>query len=66
MEAYLRGVSTRKVDDFVKSLGTDTDISQSEVSRICADLDRQVAAKSSVSTSGILKTNTSGRPSCAG
>jgi putative transposase len=39
MQAYLLGVSTRKVDDLVKALGVDTGISKSEVSRICADLD---------------------------
>ena len=39
MEAYLHGVSTRKVDDLVKALGADTGISKSEVSRICAELD---------------------------
>ena len=39
MEAYLHGVSTRKVDDLVKALGADTGISKSEVSRICKDLD---------------------------
>ena len=44
MEAYLHGVSTRKVDDLVKALGADTGISKSEVSRICADLDAEVAA----------------------
>jgi putative transposase len=44
MEAYLHGVSTRKVDDLVKALGADTGISKSEVSRICADLDGEVAA----------------------
>src|SRR3954466_9851324 len=44
MEAYLHGVSTRKVDDLVKALGADTGISKSEVSRICADLDLEVAA----------------------
>jgi transposase-like protein len=44
MEAYLHGVSTRKVDDLVKALGADTGISKSEVSRICADLDEEVAA----------------------
>jgi len=44
MEAYLHGVSTRKVDDLVKALGADTGISKSEVSRICADLDTEVAA----------------------
>ena len=44
MEAYLHGTSTRKVDDLVKALGADTGISKSEVSRICADLDVEVAA----------------------
>jgi putative transposase len=33
-EAYVHGVSTRKVDDLVKGLGLDG-ISKSEVSRIC-------------------------------
>lgn len=28
MQAYLRGVSTRKVNDLVKSLGTDTGIAK--------------------------------------
>jgi transposase-like protein len=44
MEAYLHGVSTRKVDDLVKALGADTGISKSEVSRICSDLDVEVGA----------------------
>ena len=44
MEAYVHGVSTRKVDDLVAALGVDTGISKSEVSRICADLDVDVAA----------------------
>jgi putative transposase len=44
MEAYLHGTSTRKVDDLVKALGADTGISKSEVSRICAELDVEVAA----------------------
>ena len=43
MEAYLDGVSTRKVDDLVRALGADSGISKSEVSRICAALDEQVA-----------------------
>ncbi|MCB1298556.1 MAG: IS256 family transposase [Microthrixaceae bacterium] len=43
MEAYVHGVSTRKVDDLVRALGADTGISKSEVSRICADLDEDVA-----------------------
>jgi transposase-like protein len=42
--AYLHGVSTRKVDDLVKALGIDPGISKSAVSRICADLDVEVAA----------------------
>lgn len=41
-EAYVLGVSTRRVDDLVQSLGI-TGISRSEVSRICAALDAEVA-----------------------
>jgi transposase-like protein len=44
MEAYLHGVSTRKVDDLVRALGADSGISKSEVSRICVDLDSEVSA----------------------
>jgi putative transposase len=44
MEAYVHGVSTRKVDDLVAALGIDAGISKSEVSRICAELDAVVAA----------------------
>jgi len=44
MEAYLHGVSTRKVDDLVKELGIDSGISKSQVSRICADLDTEVGS----------------------
>ncbi len=44
MEAYVHGVSTRKVDDLVTALGIDAGISKSEVSRICGDLDQVVAA----------------------
>jgi len=43
MEAYVHGVSTRKVDDLVAALGIDAGISKSEVSRICAELDAVVA-----------------------
>lgn len=43
MEAYVHGVSTRKVDDLVQALGIESGISKSEVSRICAELDRVVA-----------------------
>jgi putative transposase len=34
MEAYVHGVSTRKVDDLVIAMGADSGISKSEVSRI--------------------------------
>lgn len=43
MEAYLHGVSTRMVDDLVKALGAETGISKSEVSRICSELDADIA-----------------------
>ena len=42
-EAYVKGVSTRKVDDLVRTLGMEG-ISKSEVSRICKELDREVEA----------------------
>jgi putative transposase len=44
MEAYVHGTSTRKVDDLVKALGVEAGISKSEVSRICVELDTEVAA----------------------
>ncbi len=44
MEAYVHGVSTRSVDDLVVALGVDSGISKSEVSRICAGLDREIEA----------------------
>jgi putative transposase len=44
MEAYVHGTSTRKVDDLVKALGVEAGISKSEVSRICGELDGEVAA----------------------
>ncbi len=40
-EAYVEGVSTRRVDDLVKALGMDG-ISKSQVSRLCAELDAEV------------------------
>jgi putative transposase len=43
MEAYIHGVSTRKVDDLVQALGIEAGISKSEVSRICGELDAVVA-----------------------
>ena len=44
MEAYVGGISTRKVDALVAALGAASGISKSEVSRICAGIDVQVQA----------------------
>jgi putative transposase len=41
-EAYVHGVSTRRVDDLVKALGMQG-ISKSQVSRLCQELDAEVA-----------------------
>ncbi len=43
-EAYVHGVSTRKVDDLVTAMGGLSGVSNSEVSRICAGLDAEVGA----------------------
>ncbi|MBC7099824.1 IS256 family transposase, partial [Candidatus Bipolaricaulota bacterium] len=40
-EAYVQGVSTRKVDELMQSLGLEG-ISKSEVSRVCQELDKAV------------------------
>lgn len=40
-EAYVHGISTRKVDDLVKALGM-AGISKSQVSRVCEELDEEV------------------------
>jgi putative transposase len=40
-EAYVHGISTRKVDELVKALGV-TGISKSQVSRLCEELDEEV------------------------
>jgi putative transposase len=42
-EAYVHGVSTRKVDDLVRALGIEG-LSKSEVSRMCAELDPVIDA----------------------
>ena len=44
MEAYVGGISTRKVDALVAALGVQSGISKSQVSCICADIDVQVQA----------------------
>jgi len=43
-EAYVHGVSTRKVDDLMQALGVDSGLSKSEVSRVCERIDAEVAA----------------------
>jgi len=40
-EAYVRGVSTRSVDDLVQAMGM-SGISKSQVSRLCAEIDDKV------------------------
>jgi len=40
-EAYIKGVSTRRVDDLVQAMGM-TGISKSQVSRLCGELDTEV------------------------
>ncbi|HKX06515.1 MAG TPA: IS256 family transposase [Methylomirabilota bacterium] len=42
-EAYIQGVSTRSVDELVRSLGM-TGISKSQVSRLCSEIDERVNA----------------------
>ena len=44
MEAWVKGVSTRKVDALVAAIGSEAGISCSEVSRICQGLDAQIQA----------------------
>lgn len=43
MTAYVTGTSTRKVDDLVRALGCEAGVSKSTVSRICREIDGQVA-----------------------
>ena len=42
-EAYVQGVSTRSVDDLVKSMGM-SGISKSQVSRLCGEIDGKIKA----------------------
>ena len=42
-EACIHGVSTRSVDDLVKALGM-SEVSKSQVSRLCAEIDERVTA----------------------
>jgi transposase-like protein len=42
-QAWVSGVSTRRVDALVKALGNESGISKSQVSRVCAQIDECVA-----------------------
>jgi transposase-like protein len=42
-QAWVSGVSTRRVDQLVKALGSESGISKSQVSRVCAQIDEYVA-----------------------
>jgi len=42
-QAWIQGVSTRRVDQLVKALGNEAGISRSQVSRICTEIDEYVA-----------------------
>lgn len=42
-QAWIDGVSTRKVDQLLKALGNTTGISRSQVSRVCTQIDQTVA-----------------------
>jgi putative transposase len=44
MEAYIHGLSARKVDALVSALGPQSGISKSQVSRICQEFDAQMQA----------------------
>lgn len=51
-EAYVQGVSTRKVDDLVRAMGA-SGISKSAVSRMCLELDEELATFRERSLDGV-------------
>ena len=51
-EAYVKGVSTRKVDDLVRAMGA-SGVSKSEVSRLVGELDTDLAAFRERSLAGV-------------
>ena len=55
-QAYVEGVSTRRVDDLVKALGCEG-ISKSQVSRICGELDRVVDSFLDRPLDGVIRDN---------
>lgn len=54
-EAYVHGVSTRKVDELVQALGLGG-TSKSAVSRICAEIDAQVQASEIARWRAVIRT----------
>ena len=43
LEAYVQGLSTRSIDDLIKAMGM-TGVSESQVSRLCSEIDERVEA----------------------
>lgn len=55
-EAYIKGISTRAVDDLVKAMGG-TGISKSQVSRLCEEIDERVQAFLNRPIEGLIPMN---------
>jgi len=67
MEAWVIGISTRKVDALVAAIGSQAGISRSEVSRICQGLSSQIQAFLERPLDGArTRTSTLTRPICTG
>ena len=64
-EAYVNGVSTRKVDRLVEQLGVDA-MSKEQVSRLCRGLDEQVRRLPRAAAGGPLPVPVAGRQDRAG
>src|SRR6266700_7120951 len=62
-EAYVQGISTRRVDDLVQALGMQG-ISKSQVSRLCAELDKEVERFRTRKSGGSVSLCVAGRHLC--
>ena len=58
-EAYIKGVSTRSVDDLVQAMGM-TGISKSQVSRLCEEIDGKVSTAAGICTGAAAQKCTTG------